>query len=169
MSIRDLAPWWHRGDDEKSSLTHPLAEFHREMDKAFENFFTGSDLKPWFGEKGEAGKLIPRVDVSETDKDVLVTAEMPGLEEKDIEVTLSGGNLSVRGEKKAEKEEKKKEYHRVERSYGMYQRIIPLPCEVDETKVNAEFARGVLKITLPKSEKAKAKTKKIAVKPSKAA
>jgi HSP20 family protein len=166
MSIRDLAPWWRDDDDRKKALTQPLAEFHREMDRAFDNFFRGFDLPSVFGEKGDGG-LVPKVDVSETDKEVQVTAEMPGMDEKDVEVTLSGGNLTIKGEKKAEKEEKKKEFHRVERSYGLYQRVIPLPCEVEEGKVSAEFSKGVLNITLPKSANAKAKSKKIPVKPSK--
>ena len=168
MSIRDLAPWW-RSDETggKNELTQPLADFHREMDRVFANFFKGFDLAPVFGEKGGNGQLVPRVDVSETDKEVQVTADLPGLDEKEIEVTLSNGNLTIKGEKKAEKEEKGKEFHRVERSYGMYQRVVPLPCEVEENKVSADFSKGVLIVKLPKSKQAKAASKKIQVKSAK--
>ena len=168
MSIRDLIPWRHGEEAEgRRTLSQPFAELHREMDRAFEDFFKGFGMTP-FGERAGEGRLVPRVDVSETDEEVQVTVDLPGLEEKDIEVTLSNGVLSIKGEKKAEKEEKKKEYHRIERSYGMYQRSISLPSEVDEGKVDAKFAKGVLTVTLPKSEKAKARTKKIEVRSGKA-
>jgi HSP20 family protein len=139
----------------------PFASFRREMDRLFDDFFTDwprSGLLP----KG-AGALSPDVDVAETDKEITVTAELPGLDEKEIEVNLSDSALTLRGEKKAEKEEKGKTFYRSERSYGAFERVIPLPVEVQEDKVEAEFAKGVLTIHLPKSPAAQKKTKKIEI------
>lgn len=153
---------------EVAQRANPLAELHQEVDRLFDSFM--SDLRPWrsglrFWDERE-GELVPKVDVSETDKDIQVTADLPGIDEKDIEVTLSDGVLTIKGERKAEKEEKdeKKSYHRVERSYGLYSRSISLPGEVEEDKVKASFAKGVLTVTMPKSAKARSKVKKISVK-----
>ena len=146
----------------------PLAELHREVDRLFDEFM--GEFRPWrsrvgFWGDGE-GAVAPKIDVSETDKEVQVTADMPGMDEKDIEVTLADGILTIKGERKAEKEEKdeKKSYHRIERSYGLYSRSIALPSEVDENKVKADFTKGVLTIKMPKSAQAKSKVKKISIK-----
>ncbi|HBR06435.1 MAG TPA: Hsp20/alpha crystallin family protein [Desulfovibrio sp.] len=96
----------------------------------------------------------PAVDVSEDDKEVTVKAELPGLEAKDVELTLESGVLTIRGEKKFEGEEKKENYHRIERSYGSFVRAVPLPREVKSDKVKAKFDKGVLTVTMPKAEKA---------------
>lgn len=112
---------------------------------------------PFF--KGEIE--YPAVDVSETDKEIAVTAELPGIEPKDVEITLDKGLLTIRGEKKFEEEEKKENYHRIERSYGSFTRSISLPAEVDESKVKAKFDKGVLNVTMQKSKTAK--TKKIPI------
>ena len=94
--------------------------------------------------------MAPRVDVSETDTELKIEAELPGIDEKDVEVVLSDGRLTIKGEKKQEKEEKKKDYHMVERSYGSFARSIVLPFEADPDKVKATFAKGVLTVTVPK-------------------
>jgi HSP20 family protein len=120
------------------------------MSRLFDSFFDGFDVGP-FAKSGVAETgVIPKIDVSETSDTVHVTAELPGLKEDDVEVTLSGGNLVIQGEKRAEKEEKDKNYYRVERSYGSFHRSIPLPTEVDDKKVDASFHSGVLNIVLPK-------------------
>lgn len=149
-------------------LSSPLAELHREVDRLFDDFMGGfHPLRPrggfWGGGQGE---LAPTVDVTETDKEIEVTADLPGIDEKDIDVTLADGVLTIKGERKAEKEEKdeKKSYHRVERSYGLYTRSIALPAEVEEDKVKADFTKGVLTIRMPKSDQAKSKVKKISIK-----
>ena len=105
----------------------------------------------------------PRMDVSETDKEIVVSAELPGLADEDIDVSLSLGMLTISGEKKQEKEKKGRNYYHVERSYGSFQRSIPLPAEVDTNQVDAVFKKGVLTVTLPKTGAAQA-GKKIAVK-----
>ena len=96
-------------------------------------------------------------DVSETDENIIVKAEVPGIEPKDIDISISGDNLTIKGEKNAEKEEKGKNYHFVERSYGSFSRTIVLPASVKFEQVKAEYKKGILEITLPKSEKSKVK------------
>ena len=100
---------------------------------------------------------IPAVDISETDAEYLIKAELPEIKKEDVKVTVQHGVLTIHGERKHEKEEKGKKYHRVERSYGSFTRSFTLPDEVDETKVRAEFKDGMLHLHLPKSEKAKPK------------
>ena len=120
-------------------------------------------IRDRFYEPKNAGDLVPRLDVSETEREVKVTAELPGMDEKDVTVTLEGDVLTLRGEKKADAEEKGKNFHRVERTYGSFQRVVTLPVEVDATKVAAGFKKGVLTVTLAKSPAAQ--TRKIEIKP----
>lgn len=143
----------------------PFTSLQREMNRLFDNFLGGPTLSPWAPfERGPAGAFIPRVDVSETDREIKVSAELPGLDENDIDVSLTRDTLTIKGEKKEEKEEKGTDYYRMERSYGSFSRSIPLPVEVDTDKVEATFKKGVLHVTLPKTESAIEKTKKIPVK-----
>ena len=109
---------------------------------------------------------LPAMDVTETPDAFKLTAELPGMTEKDIEVAVSDGTLKLKGEKKQEKEQKDKDVHMSERAYGMFERRFTLPDNVDADKIEAEFAKGVLTITLPKKPEAKADEKKIAVKPA---
>jgi HSP20 family protein len=108
-------------------------------------------------EKSALAEWSPRINVSETEKEIQVTAELPGIEEKDVEVTLDNGVLLIKGEKKAEKEEKNKNYHRVERSYGAFTRSFTLPQTVSGEEAQAEYNNGVLRVTLPKREEAKSR------------
>jgi len=103
----------------------------------------------------------PNIEVIETDKEVRISAELPGLDEKDVEVFISDGSLIVRGEKKSEIEDKERAFS--ERSYGRFERRIPLGWEVEEDKVNASFRNGVLTVALPKSSKASTQVKRIAI------
>lgn len=100
---------------------------------------------------------VPSVDVEETDNEVIVRAEMPGLEKDEFSIELHDNRLYLKGEKKQKSEDKKRNYHRVECSYGSFTRSVQLPCEVDVDKANAEYKHGVLNITLPKSPDAKRK------------
>jgi len=130
------------------------------MERMFEDF---SRDFGW-GPPAAAGMAAaPRIDVSETETELKIEAEMPGVDEKDVEVVLSDGRLTIKGEKKQEKEEKKKDYHLVERSYGSFARSIGLPFEADPGQVKATFAKGVLTVTVPKPPEVKAKEKKIPV------
>lgn len=152
--------------DTRSEWEHPFAAFQKEMNKLFESFFGGFDLKPSTHLEGRsAAAFTPRVDVSETDKEIKVSAELPGIDEKDIDVSLTRDTLTIKGEKKEEKEDKGKDYYRMERSYGSFTRAISLPIEVDTDKAKATFKKGVLQVVLPKSAKAIQETKKVAVKP----
>lgn len=143
---------------------HPFAAFQREMNRLFENFFGGSDLPSWSPLERRVSTFTPRIDVSETDKEIRISAELPGMDEKDIDVSLTRDSLTIRGEKKEEKEEKGKDFFRMERSYGSFTRSVPLPVEVDTDKAAATFKKGVLTVTLPKSTKAIQETKKVSVK-----
>ena len=109
---------------------------------------------------------VPLIDVAETDDGLTVTAELPGMEDKDIEVDLTNNVLTLKGEKKSETEEKKADYHFRERSYGSFQRSIAVPFDVDPETVEAGFAKGVLTITLPRPPEAKRTTRRIEVKPA---
>jgi HSP20 family protein len=108
--------------------------------------------------------FVPHVDVVDTDKEIKVSAELPGMDDKDIEVTLNADTLTIRGEKKEEKEEKGKDYYRSERSYGSFMRTVPLPLTIETEKVSASFAKGVLTVKLPKTKQALGGTKKVTVK-----
>jgi HSP20 family protein len=109
-------------------------------------------------------RTMPAVDVTETDKAYEITAELPGLEEKNIEVKLANGVLSIKGEKQEEKEEKQKDYFRRERSFGSFERTFQVPDDVEEDKIEAGFKNGILSVTLPKSAEAQKQAKKIEVK-----
>ncbi|MBS3917663.1 MAG: Hsp20/alpha crystallin family protein [Deltaproteobacteria bacterium] len=131
----------------------------RDMDRLWDSFFEGGHRKR--GE--EAGEWFPALDVSETKNDIVVKTEVPGLDPKDIDISLSEGVLAIKGEKKQEKEEKEENYHLIERSFGSFTRSVRLPGDVQSDKITASYKNGVLKVTLPKSEEAKKKEIKIKV------
>lgn len=152
---------------------NPLLGLRDDIDRVFENFFTSPftrrafELDPFKRMglvAGSSGDIAPRMDVKEDERSFEITAELPGLAEKDVEVTLSGDMLTVRGEKRQEREEKQADYHLAERSYGAFSRSFRLPETVDPDRIEASFAKGVLKLALPKSEKAGEQRKKIPVK-----
>jgi HSP20 family protein len=131
----------------------------REMDRLWDSFFEG---RPSSGTRQER-EWLPSLDVSETKSDLVVKAELPGMEAKDVEISLNEGILTIKGEKKQEGEEKEEGYHLIERSYGTFARFIRLPKDVQSNKIKASFKNGVLKVVLPKSEEAKKKEIKIKV------
>ena len=122
----------------------------QEIDRLFDRF-----TEPGWPQRPALGDWEPKVDVSETKDAVVVRAEIPGVDQKDIGLSLQEGVLTIKGEKEEEKEEKDKRYHRVERSYGAFARAIRLPAAVDSSKVSATFKDGVLTVTLPKTAAAK--------------
>jgi HSP20 family protein len=124
----------------------------------FDRFFEDFELPTLFREETE---FTPAFDVSETEKELIVKAEVPGMDKKDININLSGGLLTITGEKKQEKKEESENYHCFERRYGKFSRTMRLPAEVDTEKVDATYKDGVLKVTLPKSETVKPKKVKI--------
>ena len=129
-----------------------LSTMRREMDRILERFF-GEPVGP----ERPAGMWTPRTDVTETKDNVSITAELPGLDAKDVEVSVSGDMLTIKGEKKEEKEEKDKHRHVVERTYGAFSRMVRLPAPVAADKIKATFKNGVLTVMLPKTEEAKPK------------
>ena len=102
-------------------------------------------------------RWFPSVDIAEKKKEIIVKAEIPGVEAKDMDITISGKILTIKGEKKQEKKEKEENFHRMERSYGYFNRTIELPCEVDSEKVDASYKKGVLKIELKKNKESESK------------
>jgi len=169
MPITDLIPWKKKEpaqqENERSiqAPDQPFLTFQEEMNRLFDDFFGRSALEPFGAFRQGWDAFSPRVDVAETDSEIVVSAELPGLDDEDIEVSLARGLLTISGEKKQEKEKKGRNYYRVERSYGSFQRSVALPSEVDTDKVDAAFQKGVLTITLPKKGGEKAR-KRISVK-----
>lgn len=147
----------------------PFEALRKEIDRVFEDFGDGFWRQPFRSlaalEHAWPSKLAATpVDVSETDKAYEITAELPGMDEKNIEVSVANGGLTIKGEKKDEKEEKKKDYYVSERRYGSFERYFTLPDSVDAAKIEATFKNGVLKVTLPKTAEAQKPAKKIDVK-----
>jgi HSP20 family protein len=139
--MRALTPWTG------------LSTMKRDLDRLFDRFWEGD-----FSQLPAMGDWAPALDVSETKDAVMVKAEVPGMEAKDIELSLDGDILTLKSEKKQEKEEKEEQYYRVERSYGAFARTFRLPASVDGSKVSASFKNGLLTVTLPKAPAAKGTT-----------
>ncbi|MBZ9747606.1 Hsp20/alpha crystallin family protein [Mesorhizobium sp. CO1-1-7] len=168
MNVRDLIPW-NRGNGNQAptvfrdSERDPFLSLHREVNRLFDDVFRGfgSNL-PSFNTPSAFSGGWPSVEISDSEKEIKVTAEIPGLEEKDIEVLLDDGVLTLKGEKHSETEDKDRQFS--ERFYGHFERRIPLGYEVKDDKVDARFSNGVLTVTLPKSERAQSQVKRIAIK-----
>jgi len=146
MNLKSLIPV---GRDR--AVASPFMSLQREIDRLFEDFSRGF---PTF--TGNGG-LMPSMDVTETDKEIEITAELPGLEEKDVQINVADNLLTIKGEKKAEKEQKDKNYRLVERSYGSFERTLELPEGVNADVIKANISKGVLKVTVPKPAPAQAK------------
>jgi HSP20 family protein len=164
MSVRDLIPWGRNNSapaNYRQSEQNPFLALHREMNRLFDDAFRDfhSPLAPFSSSWGSAG--WPSVEVSETGKEMKVTAELPGLDEKEVEVLLENDALVLRGEKRSETEDKDRAFS--ERFYGRFERVIPLGTEVDESKIAASFKNGVLTVKLPKTAKAQANARRIAI------
>ncbi len=152
---------------------HPFETLHREIDRLFDDFgrdfwrnpfrHSAFDIEPFWRREMKFA-AAPEVDVAEKDNAYEIMADLPGMDEKNIEVQLSNGNLTIKGEKKEEKEEKKKDFHLQERRFGSFERTFGVPEGVDTDKIQANFTKGVLTITLPKKFEAQKPAKKIDVK-----
>ena len=164
MNIKDLVPRFGRKPlPARREEEDPFRDFQREMNRLFDDFF-GEYPVAVRGEGVEwGGGFVPRVDVAETDKEVRVTAELPGMDEKDVDVELRGGVLTIRGERRDEQEEKGKNWYRREQSSGSFRRAIELPAGVDAGKARAQFKKGVLVFTAPKRAEDQAKRKAIPI------
>ncbi len=166
MLFRDLIPTARKNVPSQARGLDPFHAMQQEMNRLFEDFWPDFEAPALVGGNGGLAALrAPKIDVSETEKEIAVTAELPGLEEKDVEVTFADGTLIIAGEHKAEKEEKDedKKYYVKERSYGSFKRVLAIGVNIDEDKIKAEFKNGVLNVTLPKAPEAVAKTKRIPI------
>jgi HSP20 family protein len=132
----------------------PFMSLHRQMNRLFDDAFRGStgQMPSSQGQGGEGGMLMPHMDVSETDRELKICAELPGVSEKDVDIRLEDDVLVIRAEKKFERKDEKENYHFIERSYGTFQRALRLPGPIDPDQVQARFENGVLTVTVPKSE-----------------
>src|SRR5215469_16182769 len=153
----------------QSNVPDVWHSFRSEMDRLFDRFGFPSlrrvfDMEPSWRPASSFSFSAPAIDMSEDDKAYRISAELPGIDAKDIDVSVSGDTLILKGEKRQEKEEKDKNYHFSERSYGSFQRSFQLPSSIDRNKVTADFSKGVLTITLPKTAEARGPQKKIEVK-----
>lgn len=164
--------------EKKEVATKPEAPkmpsfFGGDIDRMFDEFARGMMVSPFYRRAMDrdpfrridkaTGLITPDVDVTESDTEIRVSAELPGMEEKDIEVEMSGNRLTIRGEKTEEREQKEKDYHVSERRYGSFRRMLTLPDSVDAAKVAAEMKNGVLSVVLPKTAEAKARSRKVAI------
>ncbi len=170
--VRDLIPWRRKRDQKGISRAereedNPFLALRREIDDLFEDFFGRFEeglVRPGLGCLGGCDDAaFLRVDVFETDDEVRITADVPGMEEKDLDVQLSDNLLTIKGERQSEREDKKRDYHLTERSYGMFQRSITLPGGIDESKAKARFKNGELTIRIPKTPEAKSRRKQIPI------
>jgi HSP20 family protein len=166
VDVRKTAP-------ARSSVPDVWQAFRGDMDRLFDRFTGGSglpslrrifDLEPSWRYESSFGINVPAVDVTEDDKAYKIAAELPGMSEKDIDISVTGDVIVLKGEKRQEREEKEENRYLSERSYGAFQRTFALPDGVDRDKIGAEFAKGVLTVTLPKTAGAQKQQKRIEVK-----
>ena len=165
MAITDLIPWKKQDENALAMRRReldPFAQFRREVDQMFDGFL-GNWAGPIHLSDRTIGNWMPQADVRETGKEVRVTVELPGMEEKDLEVSVLDGALTIKGEKNEEHEEEQGDVHRSERRYGRFERTMPLPAKVDVDNVKASFKKGVLKITLPKTKEAQSNRRLIQI------
>ncbi len=149
---------------------NPLFDLRNEIDTLFDRFFSGSMFGPFGAGIPDAlplrqrfGGMVPKVDVSETDREIQIVAELPGLKQEDVELTLEDDLLTLRGQASESREEKDKQFHLTERSSGRFERSFRLPETVDRERVSAKFESGLLTVTLPKAERAQKAAKRIEI------
>lgn len=151
----------------------PLDKLRQQIDHLFEDFHYGSGMSPFgrrvfdvepFWQREFTGHTLPAVDISEKESSYEVAAELPGMDEKNIEVKLSNGSLIIKGEKNQDREEKHKDYHLSERHYGSFERVFGLPKGIDTDKIEATFSKGVLHVSLPKKPEAMKADKVVPIK-----
>jgi len=170
MKTGKLTPWrWGKNDWlAMRDSSDPFSLFHDEVNSLFKSFTKAFDsdwngLTRRYGNAPSGIDISPRLDVVETDTEFKITAELPGMDEKDVELQISNDRLTIKGEKKIEKEDKNGDYYRMERAYGTFCRVIPLPESADTEKVEASFGKGVLKIVVPKSKEAESELRRIEI------
>jgi HSP20 family protein len=170
MTLKDIVPWrwgglrqWDEGNRPYESFLREMDSLHKEMDRLFEDFWKGNGSQSFMTKPWHRGELTPRVDETEDEKAFHIKVELPGMDKDDVDVTLSDHVLTIRGEKKQDEEEKGKDFYRRERSFGSFRRSLPVLTDVDESKIEAKFDKGILYIELPKTEEARKKVTHISV------
>lgn len=165
--IKDLLPWKKsKANEVPARQSDAVTDLHRKMNDLFNSFFDDFDNTSWWPSSisKELKQIFPNFEVSETDEALDISAELPGMDAKDINVSIDGNLLSIKGEKKDEHEDKKKNVHITERRYGSFQRSLDIPAEsLDLDKVESNFTKGVLHLKLPKTAEAKSRRRKIEV------
>lgn len=154
-------PMMRRPDD-----SDPFLPLRRQMSRLFDDFFSGPMFPRLPGMSAAPALAVvvtPQIDVSETDKDIQIAAELPGIDPKDVEITLADDVLTIRGEKQAQREDNERDYHLSERTYGTFARYLRLPFHADPRQIRAAFKDGVLTLVIPKPEEAQQKVHRIAV------
>lgn len=166
----EMMPWRWGGLSRSEREMRPFDSFrrevealHREMDRLFEGIGSGGITSPTLAEWTRRD-IVPQLDLTEDDKSLRVAVELPGMDENDVDVTLSDRLLTIRGEKKGETEVQDTEVHRRERAYGAFRRSIEIPAAVDASKIEASFHNGILSVELPKTKEAQEKVKHIRIK-----
>lgn len=185
MSIKKLIPWnWFKKEEENTgkpvpvqrastedqlpALSGSLTRFHQEINRLFDQAFRGFDLAPFNFKRPllqhmSDDMLRPTLDLGVTDKEYTISVEVPGVDEKGIKIEIADDTLTIRGEKKQEKEDKDKDYYRMERSYGSFQRVLSLPEDADQNGVAATFKNGVLSVTMPRKAAPKTDVRQIEI------
>ncbi len=161
MDLKSLIPFGKKTIPVRREDVDPFTFLRNEVNRMFDELTRSFWWEPF---ETRRDRFSPSVDVVENDKEIKITAELPGMDEKDIDVSIQKDVLTIRGEKKEEKEDTGKDYYRMERSYGSFSRSIPLPSEVDVDKIRAEFRKGLLTVILPKTPEAIKETRKIPIK-----
>lgn len=164
MTIKNLIRRNKETAPDRRIRGNDLVSLQRDMNSLFDDFFGGFELTPWQRGEDRLMAFSPRVDVAETEREVKITAELPGLDEKHVEVTLDENTVTLKGEKKEEHEDSTASSYHVERSYGSFHRVIPLPVSIRADEAKATFKKGVLTVVLPKAEAEKARSKKVEIK-----
>ncbi|MBU0943209.1 MAG: Hsp20/alpha crystallin family protein [Proteobacteria bacterium] len=186
MDLKKLAPWnWFKEEEKETDTAlpinrpgqiqprrpsySPVGQIQQEMEQLFNNFLKGFEQRGFGTEKFFTDSLTdglfkPTLDIGATEKEYAISVEVPGIDQKDITLEISNNILTIRGEKKQEHEEKQKDYYRIERSYGSFQRILSLPEDADQDAVKANFKNGILTITLPRNAVPQSKIKQIEIK-----
>lgn len=163
--MKSLTPWFKKQlPAQRRDEEFPFFALQKEMNNLFDHFQSSFDLPGLTFNDNAFGDFNPRVDMKDLEKEISVTAELPGMEEKDVQVKLNGDVLTISGEKKSQKEEDVKGHYRMERIYGTFSRSLLLPAEVELDKCTATFKNGVLHVVLPKTKESEKASKNIPVK-----
>lgn len=172
-----LTPWnWFKKEEEQQTVRpynhrrettpdHLLVRLQRDLDQLFEDVSRGFSLSDSQESeiRGRGGLLFPRLDIAETKNYYTITVEVPGIDEKDMDITVAEGTLTIRGEKRSATEASNHQFHRVERLYGRFQRVLSLPTDADEDAITAKFKNGILTLTVGKNPKAVSSERKIQI------